>query len=85
MSDTSMVPEPATRAPSGGETRAVKVATSTAEPAVTAHTAARPQMFPVRVSNREQTILMRVDTEMLREQRAIEAANESVYRRSRGQ
>lgn len=80
--ETGMIESSGTQPNSQGETRAVKIQPGGSELQSTSHFFIDTQLIPVHVSDGQ--VVLRVNTRQISEQQAIEKANESIRRRSRG-
>jgi hypothetical protein len=83
MGETSMTPSSPTQAPAEGVMQKLTVEPGQA-PTSSGHISADAQMFPVRVTTSEATVLIRVDIELMRRQQETEEANAAIRRRLRG-
>lgn len=83
MDEISATPASGTQAPAEGETKPLAIE---AGPVVVCSgtIAISGPMFPVRVTSAEDTVLVRVNVQISRQQREIEEANEAIRRRLRG-
>jgi hypothetical protein len=83
MVETSMIPGSGTQAAAEGATQKLTIQQGQA-PVCSGHISAEVSMFPVRVTTSEDTVLLRLNVQLLRRQREHEEANEAIRRRLRG-
>lgn len=84
MGETSTTPNPTTQVSSDAVTRRVTVVEAGSQTVLTTCGVEDALRFPVRVSRTGDRVPVRLDTELLAEQRKTAEANESIRRRSRG-
>jgi len=83
MGDTSTTPNPTTQVSSDAATKRVTVIQPSSHTVLTTCGIEDALRFPVRVSRTADRVPVRLDTELLAEQRKTAEANESIRRRSR--
>jgi hypothetical protein len=83
MDEIGVIPASGTQAPAVGETKRLTIEPGT-HVVSSANIAVTGPMFPVRVTTGDDTVLVRVNVQLFRQQREIEAANEAIRRQLRG-
>jgi hypothetical protein len=83
MGDTSMIPGSGTQSSGASEMKKVET-TGGGYTVQTDYSARLDNMHPVRASRTDKTVMLRVNTERMREQARIKEMNDSIRKRTRG-